>query len=161
MALLDVQGLLRFMFLTSHLPPITLDTTVNFVRDYLVERLNCTATPLQLPNSPAQTATLYPYSSCSGNTIIDFCTGAGFSTIEGTQNVMIYPNPASELLHVKWNEGMEASIELFDQSGRLLQKMTGNSGTFSFRVDNLEMGSYVMNFSFENGFSQSYKWIKY
>jgi para-nitrobenzyl esterase len=138
-----------------------MDTTVNFIRDYLVERLNCNAAPLQQPNNPAQTANLYPYTTCTGNTIIDFCTGAGLSTIEDDYSIAVYPNPANELLQVKWNEGMEASIELVDQSGRLLQKMTGNSGTFSFRVDNLEMGSYVMNFSFENGFSQSYKWIKY
>jgi hypothetical protein len=132
-----------------------MDTTVNFVRDYLVERLNCNAAPLQLPNNPAQTATLYPYSTCSGNTLIDFCTGSGIIENENDATISVYPNPASSSIAIKWPTGQTFLIRITDVMGRTHSIYEGESGHHSWSVENLSKGTYVLTFSDSNG-----KWIR-
>src|SRR5665213_2729385 len=41
-----------------------MDTTVNFVRDFLIGQLGCTNPPLQVADAPFGTATLYAFTPC-------------------------------------------------------------------------------------------------
>jgi poly(3-hydroxybutyrate) depolymerase len=128
-----------------------MDTTVRFVRDYLLERLGCTANPLQLPNAPSETANLYPFTICTGDSIIDFCDGSGLITVEGTSSISVYPNPSSTNVTVEWPSGQTYCIRLTDVMGRTQFIHEGESGKFAWSVNNLSKGTYVLTFSGSNG----------
>lgn len=51
-----------------------MDTTVNFVRDFLITRLGCTDPALLPQNTPAQTANLYSYTTCTTNVAMTCAT---------------------------------------------------------------------------------------
>ena len=121
-----------------------MDTTVNFVRDYLIDRLGCTNPILQAANIPAQTATLYSFTTCSGNVPVDFCVGAGLNESTAEINLKVFPNPSTNDMNIVWSEETEMVIEVFDFSGRNLfsSKTYGNS--FQLERNGLNNGMYLL-----------------
>jgi hypothetical protein len=128
-----------------------MDTTVNFVRDYLIQRLGCTNPILQAPNTPAQTATLYPFTHCTGTNVIDFCAQQSVDELTN-ENLTVYPNPATDLITIKFSDATEMSIELFDYSGRKLLSEVVNSNEYALKRNNLKNGSYFLMVKDNNGF---------
>jgi hypothetical protein len=68
------------------------------------------------------------------------------------QEVKLYPNPTSDNLNVEVNGYKESSliIELYDLSGRLLQKERVIEGVNSINVTNLDSGVYMARISQED-----------
>ena len=128
-----------------------MDTTINFVRDYLIDRLACTNPVLQAPNTPAQTATLYPFTPCSGNIPIDFCTGAGLSEAFSNLNLKVYPNPSSNDMTIEWSTETEMSIELFDFSGRQLYSKKEFGKNCLIERNGLINGIYLLKLTNKSG----------
>jgi len=65
--------------------------------------------------------------------------------------VQIYPNPASEWIHIRTEEGMEvASIFLMDPGGRVLQIQEGNIRN-GMDVSHISDGLYFLSITFGGG----------
>ena len=83
-----------------------MDSTIKFVRDFLVSRLGCTDSPILPPNATAQAANLYAYTTCTANVLMT-CGSPGVVSINELSNNSIissvYPNPSDN----------EMMIELF------------------------------------------------
>lgn len=58
----------------------------------------------------------------------------------------IYPNPATELLHLSWDSGEVIQIEIFDDLGRLVLSEIGNGGMHFMDVSRLGDGIYFARF---------------
>lgn len=129
-----------------------MDTTVNFIRDFLVDQIGCTETPLQLPNATAETATLYPYTTCTTNADIDWCQLAGIE--ENAKDIIqnVYPNPSNNLIYVELeNKNSKHLIELLDLSGRVVLSDEITTGKYTIEKGQLKAGTYIVKVSNEFG----------
>ncbi len=136
-----------------------MDTTINFVRDYLIDRLACTNPILQAPNAPAQTATLYPFTPCSGNIPVDFCTGAGLVESIGDLKFKIYPNPSQNDMVIEFEEETELQVELYDFSGRNLISKEQFGSKIQLERNGLNNGIYLLKLTTKTGKSYTHSII--
>ena len=64
--------------------------------------------------------------------------------------VSVYPNPASELLHVQSDILIE-SVKVYELSGKLILELKGNEIGEVISLDEFEQGIYLFEFTSENG----------
>ena len=132
----------------GHVPHVSsaaaMDTTEWFVRDFLVEQLGCSETPLQPENAPLQTSNLYQPTYC----------GLGVNTMIAEGVRVIYPNPSSDKMTVEL-ENFEAvqTIQLIDLSGRVQQTYRATSNAVTISKGNLDQGSYILKTTLMDGSS--------
>ena len=120
-----------------------MDTTENFVRDFLVDRLGCTETPLQLANAPLQLAILYPMNYCDGSPVDEVCLGAGIE--ESTElETLIYPNPTSGNISINLSVYNQYQIQIVDMSGRILEERSFEGVTQSIDLSGYKNGTYLI-----------------
>ena len=120
-----------------------MDTTVNFVRDYLIDRLGCTDAALQAPNAPAQTATLYTTTYC--------LPGAGIGELDNELGFNVYPNPSNGDMTIQLQENEKVTIQLIDFSGRVMLSETSQNSTFLLQRGSLNNGLYLLRIFNESG----------
>jgi para-nitrobenzyl esterase len=131
-----------------------MDTTVNFVRDYLIQRLGCTNPALLPPNTPFGTATLYTYNSPCSLGI------EKFSSTNLLQNV--FPNPSNgDVTVVFANDNSTHQVQLFDLSGRMISSASTNESTFMIRNNGITPGVYFLKVTNEKGEYSAQKLIMY
>jgi acetyl esterase/lipase len=139
-----------------------MDTTINFVRDYLLQRLNITCPALQAPNTPYGTATLYSYTNCTTNSTLS-CATSGIKNVS-VNNLLqeVYPNPStSDVTVVFTNNSDTHFIELTDISGRVLKSATTTQGVYTLEKANLNAGVYFLKVSNTQGEASIQKIIFY
>ena len=125
-----------------------MDTTVNFIRDFLVRQLGCTQAISQPENSPLQAATLYPINYCDGSPVDEACEIIGFDEIKSI-DFSIYPNPAKDKLTVEFSAEGNYSIQIIDLMGRtIVANKSITSGTI-LSLDKLTSGNYFVVISDE------------
>ncbi|MEY3199590.1 MAG: hypothetical protein RJA13_1548 [Bacteroidota bacterium] len=122
-----------------------MDTTIRFVRDYLLERLGCSNPILQAANTPAQTANLYTFSECAGNIPEDFCTDASLNEVDKELTFSMYPNPSSSTVTVAFETASEKHIQLVDFSGRILVDEWTQEKVFTLDGELFHNGMYLLN----------------
>ena len=86
------------------------------------------------------------------------CGNGVFSTLKPLnngeqQNLVLYPNPASNVLFIKGTSNQELSYEIYDVTGKLVLRGTTNQN--AIEVSNLNSGLYFMNFE-----GRSHRFIK-
>lgn len=127
-----------------------MDTTVNFVRDFLVQRLGCTDTDLQAANAPAQNANLYAINYCNGSPVDEACLALGLAENSKENEMTLYPNPASSQVTINYeSEGLK-TISVIDISGRTVMIREMNENTSILSVSDLKKGTYFVRISDEN-----------
>lgn len=126
-----------------------MDTTVNFVRDFLVRQLGCTQTALQPENSPLQAATLYPIDYCDGSPVDEACEIVGFDEIKSL-DFSIYPNPTKDKLTVEFNAVGNYSIHIIDITGRTIVANKSIASGSTINLDKFKSGNYFVVISDEN-----------
>ena len=138
---------------TSTTQQAYMDTTVNFIRDFLIKQLGCTDPGLQPANTPAQTAFLYPYSSCSTHVVQSFCNvGISDGGMLFNDIATIYPNPATETLFLDLKKSsVNYSISLIDQFGREVVQRKDVSGKIEINKVGLSDGFYLIKITSESG----------
>ena len=111
-----------------------MDTTVNFIRDFLIDQMGCTDTPLQAANAPFGTADLYPLTYC------------GLSITENDASLInsIYPNPSSNNMTISFNEAGEKTIVLMDIAGRVIRNENTSSASYILERNGLKAGTYIV-----------------
>ncbi|MGZ3862059.1 MAG: T9SS type A sorting domain-containing protein [Bacteroidia bacterium] len=136
---------------TSTTQAAYMDTTVNFVRDYLIQRLACTDAPLQAPNAPAQTATLYPFTACL----------VGIQTISNSINLQVYPNPSNDKITLVLGNNDVHNIQLTDVSGRTVRSYSSSQTEFTIEKGELNAGMYLLKVTDSKGQSSLQKVLFY
>lgn len=128
-----------------------MDTTINFVRDFLIDIMGCTDAALQPENAPFGTATLYPITYCGGPLSLEENTFDNVKTI--------YPNPAATSLTISFNDSeSEKEIVLLDLSGRIIANYQTNMESLTIQRNDLNSGTYFIQTTI-NGIISSSKII--
>ncbi len=61
-----------------------------------------------------------------------------------TQSVTIYPNPAKDRINICFAEAGEASVRLYDMTGRLVYSNSSNTQAFVIPTQGLSQGIYIL-----------------
>jgi para-nitrobenzyl esterase len=128
---------------TSPTAQLYMDTTINFVRDYLIDRLGCSNAAIQSPNTPAQTANLYPFTVCSGDNPISFCDGSSVTELVEKQ-VKIFPNPTSGEFSIQFDSPSKRFVELKNISGQSILTWESMGETINVETKSLNKGVYFI-----------------
>ncbi len=137
-----------------------MDSTINFVRDFLVSQLGCSDAPLLLPNTPAQTATLYSYTTCTTNVAMA-CSQVGIREYENASLLQsIYPNPSVDAMKLVFeNASSKHSIQLTDISGKIIKTESCDKAEYVLEKNNIAPGIYFLKVSNTTGQSSTHKII--
>ena len=120
-----------------------MDTTENFVRDFLINQLGCTDPALQPSNAPAQTANLYSYTNCTTHSTTNFCNGVGLQEFSTQLIHEIFPNPSDNIITVRFiDNNTDYTLRLTDLSGREVGKYKSLNGTVIINKGELAAGVY-------------------
>jgi poly(3-hydroxybutyrate) depolymerase len=130
-----------------------MDTTVNFIRDFLVKRMGCPDAELQPENAPLQSVNLYATTYCNGSAVNETCAPLSVYDIPQGYTAMIYPNPANQIVSVMPSIEGTYSVEVFDFTGRRLLVSTKDFGITELNIEGLGAGTYLVRVSSGN---QSY-----
>jgi alpha/beta superfamily hydrolase len=140
-----------------------MDTTVNFVHDYLLQRLNRSCTPLQ-PADPAYgPVTLYTYTSTCDGTVQSNCTTGIEKNKANSLSVSVYPNPSNSDVTVSFTNANAVvySVELTDISGRVVKSATTKEAAYTLERSTLTSGVYFLKVYNSQGESSVQKIIFY
>lgn len=93
----------------------------------------------------------------------DYCIYIGGYT--GTENqteqeFVVYPNPSSEFLYLKFSDSASRIINVFDITGKLVYSFTGNNSLETLNINEFESGIYQIVVTDENGMIATQKFIK-
>lgn len=112
-----------------------MDTTVNFVRDFLIDQFGCTDAPLQAANAPSGSAVMYQQTHC----------GLGFENNINTLISEIFPNPSSDQMTVVYGNDITLSeVVLVDLSGRIVESYDVNGSSLIINKNDLNAGVYLL-----------------
>ncbi len=128
-----------------------MDTTVSFVRDYIISRMGCTDAPILPPNAPASNPTLYPYNACT----------VGMNELTTNEIISsVYPNPSDYDMTIEFSKTNSThQVELFDVTGKIvLSDVTGQS-FYKIKKNTLSPGLYFLKVSDKAGDSTTRKVI--
>ena len=120
-----------------------MDTTENFVRDFLIKQLGCSDAPLQPENDWLETANLYAVDYCDGSPVDEVCANSGL-TETMPLSALIYPNPANGIVNVVPSIDQTYSILLMDLSGRVLDTHENIYGIGEMNVSSMKSGTYFI-----------------
>ncbi|MBC7383119.1 MAG: T9SS type A sorting domain-containing protein [Bacteroidia bacterium] len=128
-----------------------MDTTVSFVRDYLVSRLGCTVAPILPPNPPAGNPILYPYNICN----------VGVNELASSNLIgNLYPNPSDNNMTIEFSSANTThQIELFDITGKVVMSDASMQSSYKLKKNNLSSGMYFLKVSDKDGASTTRKVI--
>ncbi len=120
----------------NHAPYVSssayMDTTINFVRDFLVEQLGCSETPLQPANSPLENANLYQLFYCGLE--VDELKEAGFS---------VYPNPTDHNLTIATSLEKDFNLAIYSTTGELVYNKNLSGLSNQLDISNWSSGIYL------------------
>ena len=140
-----------------------MDTTINFVRDFLISQLGCTDPALLAQNTPAQTATLYNYTVCTTHVQMT-CASPGFVGINELSNTNIiskvFPNPSDYDMTIEFsNTNTSHHIELLDITGKVISSDVTEQSTFKIKKNTTSAGLYFLKVTTKAGESTTQKVI--
>jgi hypothetical protein len=140
-----------------------MDTTVNFVHDYLLQRLGYSCTASQAANTPYGTANLYSFTNCSTNSPLTCASATGIKNISAANLLLeVYPNPSTSDVNVVFSNNSDTHfIELTDISGRVLKSATTTQAVYTLEKSNLNAGVYFLKVSNNQGEASIQKIIFY
>lgn len=142
---------------------VYMDSTVNFVRDFLISRLGCTDAPLLPANPTAQTANLYAYTTCTTNVLMT-CSSPGVVNVHelkgNTVVSSVYPNPSENDITVEFsNLNTTHRIELVDITGKTISSDVTEQSSFKIKKNNVASGLYFLKVSTKAGETTTQKVI--
>ena len=92
-----------------------------------------------------------PATAAEVQAMINIVNALSNDSFDYENNIMVYPNPASNYFIVKLNFDVENSeINVFDINGRIVHKQSIGSGETQISIDNLQDGIYLLNIIIDN-----------
>jgi hypothetical protein len=85
------------------------------------------------------------------------CTTTGINETQNAKGFTVYPNPATETLHISIPENQKTQLQIFNAMGRLLKEISISRST-QIDISNLPCGVYFVHS--ENQASQTMRFIK-
>ncbi len=129
-----------------------MDTTVNFVRDYLISRLACSDPALQNPNAPYGVATLYPFTVCA----------VGIESVGANLIQQVYPNPSDGSIKIVFVNGNTSyTVQLTDVAGRVVKTISTEQSVVVMEKGDLTAGIYFLKVVNSSGQSSIHKIMFY
>ena len=122
-----------------------MDTTINFVRDFLVDQMGCTETPLQAANAPLEVSNLYT---------LFFC-GLGVDETSVVE-AAIYPNPSANLINIELNTEDAYALSVKDMFGREVATFAP-AQSFVLNRDKIGSGQFLVVITDANGIQRTEK----
>lgn len=119
-----------------------MDTTITYVSKYLTDFLGCSESTVIAENTPTGTANLYPLSYC----------GLGIDN-ETIGEVSVFPNPSNEFITVQVEREV-ASLQVYDQVGKLVIELPGSSFTYNIQKSEVGSGSFLLEINYTSGSKQ-------
>lgn len=123
-----------------------MDTTVNFFRDFLIKQLGCTDAIIQPENARAQSVNLYPIDYCDGSPVNEVCPTSGLQE-QNELTALIYPNPATDQVHIVPNVTGKYSVDLIDNTGRVLIHKEIDKDMCELNINGITAGNYFVRVS--------------
>lgn len=124
-----------------------MDSTINFVRDFLLPYVNCSNTATMLPNTPVGSVTAYSYTPCSVT---------GIAEKDAFLKVDVFPNPSNGYLNLRFNEFGKYTTQIFSMEGKLLRTLLTEGSENKLNL-NLVSGIYFMRITDIKGQSNTFK----
>lgn len=122
---IGVQNEMYTYFGAGHVPFVSsvayMDTTVRFVSNFLYRFFGCT------PIDPSPFANTFT---------------TGIDLVSSENQIDLYPNPASEMIHIKLIEKGNYSLTITDVCGRMISNAKFNTGYTTLDIANLNSGIY-------------------
>jgi poly(3-hydroxybutyrate) depolymerase len=125
-----------------------MDTTVNFIRDFLIGQMGCTDAILQPENAPLESAYLYPINYCDGSPVDEVCIASINELSE--VSFKIFPNPASSVLNIQSDKSGDYDITIIDLMGRVVYTQNGINGAISVDLSGVKTGNYLVRLTQNN-----------
>jgi len=129
-----------------------MDTTLRFIRDFLVKQMGCTETMLQAENTPMQSVNLYAINYCDGTPVNEVCTSVGIQ--EENISIHLYPNPSNGIIHISSDGASIHSVNVMDMFGKMQAVHLSNGNEID--LSDLPNGTYFVAVELTN----SQIWIK-
>jgi hypothetical protein len=125
-----------------------MDTTVNFIRDFLIGQMGCTDAILQPENAPLESANLYPINYCDGSPVDEVCIASINELSE--VSFKIFPNPTSSVLNIQSDKSGDYDITIIDLMGRVVYTQNSVNGTISVDLSGVKTGNYLVRLTQNN-----------
>ena len=120
-----------------------MDTTVNFIRDFLIRQIGCTNSILQPANQPMEVAHLYPINYCNGDPVNEICPTAEMEE-NNSADFIVYPNPSSSEISITFATEENFNMKIVDLMGRVVKSDVHISSGTNFDVSSLQKGNYFL-----------------
>lgn len=134
---IGVQSNLYTFYTADHVPwagnAAYMDTTINFYRDFVIDVMGCTDTPLQAANAPSGTANLY---------LVPFCD-LNADEIEKENELVLYPNPSNG--HITIQSEVSGNVEILDLTGKTVYEGMVNQ-QLKIDLSGHTSGLYIVKF---------------
>jgi len=117
-----------------------MDTTLRFIRDFLVKQMGCTETMLQAENAPMQSVNLYAINYCDGTPVNEVCTSVGIQ--EENISIQLYPNPSNGIIHISSDGASIHSVNVMDVFGKMQAVHLSNGNEID--LSDLPNGTYFV-----------------
>jgi para-nitrobenzyl esterase len=121
-----------------------MDTTLNFFRDFLLDRLGCTDPELQPENAWMESATLYAINYCDGSPVNEVCASSNISEKQRI-NLNVYPNPTRTEVTISWGSVEKITIQILDVYGRQIIKNQVIDKEVKISCLGLKSGNYFVH----------------
>lgn len=130
-----------------------MDTTIWYVRDFLVGQLGCTGyAALQKTDAPYGTVTLYNPATCP----------LGIQSLSSNLVSNMYPNPSNGEVTLQLADGHgEYTVQVSDISGRIISTATTSKSTYILEKNGLTTGVYFVRVADTKGNTTVKKLIFY
>jgi CubicO group peptidase (beta-lactamase class C family) len=85
------------------------------------------------------------------------CNATSLSSITQDKNISIYPNPTSDLLHIKFSDQKNYQLKLLDVACRILKVYDNLNTETQISTSGLRSGIYLLQFTNDDGFIYTHK----
>lgn len=127
-----------------------MDTTVNFIRDFLVRQMGCTNSVIQPANQPMEVAHLYPINYCNGDPVNEICPTSGIEENK-IADFNVFPNPTSSNVTITFANEESFNMTMVDLMGRVVRSQSNVVSGSNFTVAGLQNGNYFLVLTDANG----------
>jgi len=132
-----------------------MDSTINFVKQFLISTMGCPNSPTLLANTPAGTVSAYSFTNCITNVTV--ACEVGINELS-PNNLLekIYPNPSNTDVTLIFKTNENHKIEVLDITGKMLLSANTIADSYVLEKTKFIPGIYLLRVSdvYGNYFSQ-------
>ncbi|MEI8137698.1 MAG: T9SS type A sorting domain-containing protein [Bacteroidota bacterium] len=126
-----------------------MDTTITFVKQFLINTMGCPNTPTLLPNTPAGIVAAYAFTNCTTN-IASPCD-VGIKEIHSNNLIeQVYPNPSNTEVKIIFKRNDNYHLEVTDITGKIMLSEKINANNYLIEKNKLNAGIYILKVATAN-----------